>query len=118
MFADAHSTNWAENFQFFLNQNNPTNFERVWSQAYYLYRRIGAITHQPVSFDKVMDFSIIEKLGKEPKYRRKRMSTRVQLAPKAVSQIQAESDEILTNTIVIQFYPEQLGPVQENQPRR
>ena len=63
MFADAHSTNWAENFQFFLNQNNPTNFERVWSQAYYLYRRIGAITHQPVSFDKVMDFSIIEKLG-------------------------------------------------------
>ena len=39
MFGDAHNTNWAENFQFFLNQNNPTNFERVWSQAYYLYRR-------------------------------------------------------------------------------
>jgi ABC-type nitrate/sulfonate/bicarbonate transport system substrate-binding protein len=33
MFADAHNTNWAENFQFFLNQNNPTNFERVWTQA-------------------------------------------------------------------------------------
>ena len=43
MFGDAHSTNWAENFQFFLNQNNPTNFERVWTQAYYLYRRIGSI---------------------------------------------------------------------------
>ena len=42
MFGDAHNTNWAENFQFFLNQNNPTNFERVWSQAYYLYRRIGS----------------------------------------------------------------------------
>ena len=56
MFGDAHSTNWAENFQFFLNQNNPTNFERVWSQAYYLYRRIGAITHQPLPFDSVMDF--------------------------------------------------------------
>src|SRR5437867_6864513 len=41
MFGDAHNTNWAENFQFFLNQNNPTNFERVWAQAYYLYRRIG-----------------------------------------------------------------------------
>ena len=105
MFADAHSTNWAENFQFFLNQNNPTNFERVWSQAYYLYRRIGAITHQPVSFDKVMDFSIIERLGKEPKYRNQKDEYRTQLAPKAVSQIQAESDEILTNTIVIQFYP-------------
>ena len=69
MFADAHNTNWAENFQFFLNQNNPTNFERVWTQAYYLYRRIGSISHSPVSFDKVMDYSIIEKLGNEPKYR-------------------------------------------------
>ena len=38
MLGDAHSTNWAENYQFFLNQNNPTNFERVWNQAYYLYR--------------------------------------------------------------------------------
>ena len=34
MFGDAHSTNWAENYQFFLNQNNPTNFEHVWRQAY------------------------------------------------------------------------------------
>jgi NitT/TauT family transport system substrate-binding protein len=105
MFADAHSTNWAENFQFFLNQNNPTNFERVWSQAYYLYRRIGAISHQPVAFDKVMDFSIIEKLGKETKYSSQKDEYQVRLAPKAVTQIQAESDEILTNTIVIQFYP-------------
>jgi len=29
MQGDAHSTNWAENREFFLNQNNPTNFERV-----------------------------------------------------------------------------------------
>jgi NitT/TauT family transport system substrate-binding protein len=105
MFGDAHNTNWAENFQFFLNQNNPTNFERVWSQAYYLYRRVGAITHQPVPFDKVMDFSIIETLGKDPKYRSQKDEYQVHLAPKAVSQIRAESDEILTNTIVIQFFP-------------
>ena len=68
MLGDAHSTNYAENREFFLNQNNPTNFERIWNTAYYLYRRIGAITHQPVPFDQVMDFSIIKKLGKEPKY--------------------------------------------------
>ena len=105
MFGDAHNTNWAENFQFFLNQNNPTNFERVWSQAYYLYRRIGAITHQPVPFDKVMDFSVIETLGKEAKYRSQKDEYELHLAPKAVSQIHAESDEILTNTIVIQFFP-------------
>lgn len=105
MFADAHNTNWAENFQFFLNQNNPTNFERVWSQAYYLYRRIGSVTHQPVAFDKVMDFSVIEKLGQDQKYRSQRDEYQVQLAPKAVADIHAESDEILTNTIVIQFFP-------------
>ena len=38
MLGDAHSTNWAENFQFFINQNNPTNFERIWQRAYMLYR--------------------------------------------------------------------------------
>ena len=105
MFGDAHSTNWAENYQFFLNQNNPTNFERVWSQAYYLYRRIGAITHQPLKFDTVMDFSVIEKLGKDPKYSSQKDEYQVRLAPKAVADIHAESDEILTNTIVIQFFP-------------
>jgi hypothetical protein len=105
MFADAHNTNWAENFQFFLNQNNPTNFERVWSQAYYLYRRIGAVTHPPVAFDKVMDFSIIEKLGQDTKYRSQKDEYQVRLVPKSVADIHAESDEILTNTIVIQFYP-------------
>jgi NitT/TauT family transport system substrate-binding protein len=105
MFADAHNTNWAENFQFFLNQNNPTNFERVWVQAYYLYRRIGSISHSPVSFDKVMDYSVIEKLGNDPKYRAQRDEYEMHLAPKAVSRIHAESDEILTNTIVIQFFP-------------
>ncbi len=105
MFADAHNTNWAENFQFFLNQNNPTNFERVWSQAYYLYRRIGTVTHPPVAFDKVMDYSIIKKLGDEEKYRSQKDEYELHLAPKAVSQIHAESDEILTNTIVIQFFP-------------
>jgi NitT/TauT family transport system substrate-binding protein len=43
MLGDAHSTNHAENRDFFLNQNNPTNFERTWNNAYYLYRRIGAV---------------------------------------------------------------------------
>jgi outer membrane protein OmpA-like peptidoglycan-associated protein len=105
MFADAHNTNWAENYQFFLNQNNPTNFERVWRQAYYLYRSVGAITHQPVSFDQVMDFSVIEKLGKEKKYSSQTNEYKITLAPKAVTQIKAESDEILTNTVVIHFYP-------------
>ena len=79
MLADAHSTNWAENYQFFLNQNNPTNFERIWNQAYYLYRRIGTITHQRVDFDQVMDFSVIKKLGEEEKYASQRDEYTVQV---------------------------------------
>ena len=105
MLGDAHSTNWAENYQFFMNQNNPTNFERVWNQAYLLYRRIGSITHQPVSFDQVMDFSIIAKLGKEEKYSSQQDEYRVQLAPRTVSEIKGVEKEILTNTIIVRFYP-------------
>ena len=107
MFSDAHSTNWAENYQFFINQNNPTNFEHVWRQSYYLYGQVGAIDHStpPVAFDQVVDFSVIEKLGKEPKYSSQKDEYVVKLAPKTVSQVKGESDEILTNTIVIHFYP-------------
>src|SRR5262245_44766975 len=53
MLGDAHSTNWGENYQFFVNQNNPTNFARVWNQAYLLYRQVRAISNQPVPFDQV-----------------------------------------------------------------
>ena len=105
MLGDAHSTNWAENYQFFLNQNNPTNFERVWNQAYYLYRRIGSVTHQPVPFDQVMDFSIIEKLGKEEPYKSQKDEYKIQLAPKTVTEIRGVESEILTNTVVIRFAP-------------
>jgi NitT/TauT family transport system substrate-binding protein len=105
MLGDAHSTNWAENYQFFLNQNNPTNFESVWKRAYYLYRRIGSITHQPVSFDQVMDFSVIERLGKEDKYRNQKDEYRIELAPKTVSEIRGAEKEILTNTVIVRFAP-------------
>ena len=105
MLGDAHSTNWAENYQFFLNQNNPTNFERVWWRSYYLYRQIGTIQNTPVRFDQVMDFSVIQKLGKEEKYASQKDEYQVQFAPKTVGEIRAESPEILTNTVVIHFYP-------------
>jgi NitT/TauT family transport system substrate-binding protein len=104
MLADAHSTNWAENFQFFLNQNNPTNFERIWNQSYYLYRKIGAVQQPRVNFDQVMDFSIIQKLGQEEKYSSQTDEYTVQFVPKTTSEVQAE-DEILTNTVVIHFFP-------------
>jgi NitT/TauT family transport system substrate-binding protein len=105
MLADAHNTNWAENYQFFMNQNNPTNFERIWRQAYYLYRQVGTIQNSPIRFDQVMDFSVIQKLAKEEKYAAQKDEYQIQLAPKTVGEIRAESPEILTNTVVIHFFP-------------
>jgi NitT/TauT family transport system substrate-binding protein len=105
MLGDAHSTNYAENREFFLNQNNPTNFERTWNTAYFLYRKIGSVSGSPVPFDQVMDFSVIQKLAGEPFYANQKNEYQVQFVPTSATAVQAESNEILTKSIVIQFYP-------------
>jgi len=104
MLGDAHSTNYAENREFFLNQNNPTNFERTWSTAYFLYKRINAVTDQ-TPFDQVMDFSVIQKLGSEPKYASQKNEYDIQFAPASAGTVSGEKDEILTKTVVIHFFP-------------
>jgi NitT/TauT family transport system substrate-binding protein len=104
MLGDAHSTNYAENRDFFLNQNNPTSFERTWTTAYFLYKRINAVTEQ-TPFDQVMDFSIIQKLGSEPKYSTQKNEYDIQFAPASAGTVQGEKDEILTKTVVIHFFP-------------
>jgi NitT/TauT family transport system substrate-binding protein len=105
MLGDAHSTNYAENREFFLNQNNPTNFERTWNTSYFLYKKIGVVSGTPVPFDQVMDFSVIQRLGSEPFFANQKNDYQVQFAPTSASAVQAESNEILTKTIVIQFFP-------------
>ncbi len=104
MLADAHWTNYAENREFFLNANNPTNFERTYNTAYYLYTQIRQVQNK-VPFDQVMDFSVIQKLGKEEKYAAQRDTYAMNFAPASASTIQAESGEILTKTVVIHFFP-------------
>jgi len=104
MLGDAHSTNYAENRDFFLNQNNPTNFERTWTTAYFLYKKINAVTEQ-TPFDSVMDFSVIQKLGAEAKYASQKNEYDVHFAPATAGSVQGEKDEILTKTVVIHFFP-------------
>ena len=87
-----------------INKNNPANFERVWNQAYYIYRRVGKVKHQTVKFDRVMDFSIIEKLGKEEKYSSQTDDYSVPFIPTTTSEVRG-AEEILTNTVVIHFFP-------------
>ena len=105
MLGDAHSTNYAENREFFMNQNNPTNFERTWNTSYFLYKKIGAVSGTPVPFDQIEDFSVLQKLSNEPFYANQKNEYQVQFVPTSASTVQAESNEILTKTIVIQFYP-------------
>ena len=104
MLGDAHSTNYAENREFFLNQNNPANFERTWNTAYLLYRKMNRITQQ-VPFDQVMDFSILQKLQDEEPFKSSRNDYQINFAPKTVQTIKAEGTEILTKVVTLHFYP-------------
>ncbi len=104
MLGDAHSTNYAENREFFMNQNNPANFERTWNTAYLLYRKMNRIS-QAVAFDKVMDFSILQKLENEEPYKSSRNEYQINFAPKTVQSIKAEGNEILTKVVTLHFYP-------------
>lgn len=104
MLPDAYWTNHADNREFFLNRNNPTNFERTFNSAYVMYRKIGAVSLR-VSFDQIVDFSLIQKLGNEPKYASQRSTHTTNFAPMSASAIQSESPEILTKTVVIHFFP-------------
>jgi NitT/TauT family transport system substrate-binding protein len=103
MLGDAHWTNYAENREFFMNQNNPTNFERTYNTAFLLYKAVGAV-NEKTEFDQIMDFSVIKKLASEDKYAAQKNEYDVQFAPVAASAIAAES-EILTKTVVISFFP-------------
>jgi len=103
MLGDAHWTNYAENREFFLNANNPTNFERTYNTAFLLYKAIGVVSEK-VDFDQIMDFTVIKKLGSEDKYAKEKNEYEVQFAPVSAEGIQVES-AILTKTIVVQFFP-------------
>jgi NitT/TauT family transport system substrate-binding protein len=103
MLADAHWCNYAENREFFLNANNPTNFERTYNTAFLLYKAVRAIDEK-VPFDQIVDFSIIKKLGKEEKYSSQKNEYEFQFAPTATEAINVES-AILTKTVVISFFP-------------
>ncbi len=104
MLGDAHWTNFAENREFFLNRNNPTNFERTYDTAFYLYKRVNAVTAK-VPFDQLVDFSLIKKLEATPRYAAQTDEYEVRFAPMAAGAIQLESPEILTKTVVVHFFP-------------
>ena len=87
-----------------MNQNNPANFERTWNNAYFIYKRLSVVGDK-IPFDQVMDFTILQKLQGEQKYAAQKDEYQVQFVPTTASAVQAEKSEILTKTVVIQFFP-------------
>jgi hypothetical protein len=103
MAQDAHSTNFGENKAFFLNANDPANFERTWKNVTFVYRELGLLD-TPVRFDEVMDFSVIQELDKAGTFAHQKDESRTSFAPTSYKKVSAESP-ILTQTIRINFYP-------------
>jgi NitT/TauT family transport system substrate-binding protein len=105
---DAHATNFAENVQFFLNSSNPTNFERTWGNAGYVYRELGRI-NAPAAFDSVMDFGVIQSLQRKGLFSHQQDESVPTFTPASYKKITAEAP-ILTQTIRINFYPNSDNP--------
>jgi NitT/TauT family transport system substrate-binding protein len=105
---DAHPTNFAENIQFFLNASNPTNFERTWKNAAYVYRELGTIS-APVQFDQVMDFSVIQGIQKKGTFAHQTDESLASFTPSSFRKTPAEAP-LLTQTIRINFFPNSANP--------
>jgi outer membrane protein OmpA-like peptidoglycan-associated protein len=103
MVNDAHTTNFAENREFFLNANNPTNFERSWNSISSVYRELGLVRGS-VRFDEVADFSVVKKLAASGKFAEQKDESTTSFAPATYSKVSAESP-IVTTSLQIQFYP-------------
>ncbi len=108
---DAHPTNFAENVQFFLNSSNPTNFERTWKNASYIYGELGRI-NAPIQFDEVMDFTFLQKLQRKGTFAHQKDESVATFTPSNFRKIPAESP-ILTQTIRINFYPNSSNPYEQ-----
>ncbi len=103
MLPDAHWTNYAENRDFFMVSSNPTNFERTYNNSVRLYSAIGVV-NADTTFDKIMDFSVIKKLGSEAKYAESKNTYEYQFTPKTAKDLDIEKkDPVLTKVVTIQF---------------
>lgn len=103
MEADSHSTNFAENKEFFTNANNATNFERTWTNIAYVYQQ-GGLVKEAIPFNQVMDFSIINELEKSGQFKHHLDKYISKFVPTTYKKVNAEAP-IITQTVRINFYP-------------
>jgi ABC-type nitrate/sulfonate/bicarbonate transport system substrate-binding protein/outer membrane protein OmpA-like peptidoglycan-associated protein len=109
MLGDAHWTNYAENKDFFLNANNPANFERTYNTAYLLYRA-ARIVEGKIAPEDIADPSIIKKLESEPKYANQKNEYDYKFTPVSGIEVNVEAS-VLTKRVVIEFCPNKSDPL-------
>jgi ABC-type nitrate/sulfonate/bicarbonate transport system substrate-binding protein/outer membrane protein OmpA-like peptidoglycan-associated protein len=103
MEQDAHTTNFAENKDFFMNANSPSNFERTWKNVTFVYKELRLID-TPVRFDEVMDFSVLQGLDQKGLFKDMKNEYVTRFVPTTYQKVTAEKP-ILTQTIRVNFYP-------------
>lgn len=100
---DAHLTNYRENANFFLDPQNPTNFEVVWNRASTIYKSLGAITN-PVAAAKVKAAKPLSAMSDE--YKESRDLSQPTFKPGALfKNAEADTNEILSKSVIITFPP-------------
>lgn len=104
MQADAHLTNYKENFEFFCNRNNPSNFENTWDNICNIYQLAGYLA-DPVAFDKVMDRTVIEGLKAAYEKNASHNVDKYKDAPPAVDINKDPTTEVVSRSVYIHFPP-------------
>jgi NitT/TauT family transport system substrate-binding protein len=104
MFGDAHLTNCAENVEFFLNRNNPTNFESTWKAIASIYGRSGFLDVKALpQWNQVADPRVIEAVA--PDFKHQKNEYQETFAPVALDFDPDKKKEILTRVVRIHFAP-------------
>lgn len=108
MLNDAYSTGFGENLRFFLNKNNPTNFENTWRSVSYVYKTLGLIDEE-IPFDKVIDFSVLQELKKQGLFADQLGTQETKFVARQYEQV-AGGSPIVRQSIRIQFFPNSSDP--------
>lgn len=93
--------NCADNNEFFVNMNNPTNFERTWQNINAVYGLLGKIS-KPINFASVGNSEAVKALYKSERFKNQRPTSN-NIA--AVSYKRFGKSPILTQVVRINFYP-------------
>jgi ABC-type nitrate/sulfonate/bicarbonate transport system substrate-binding protein len=110
--SDIHWTNFAANREFFLDANNPTNFERTYGAALQLFRALKVVDGVP-GFEQISDFSVLRKLAKDPVYASQRNLYESRFTPIAAID---EVGGAVVKTVRVQFAPGSTTVTREGEP--